>query len=113
MINSIIKIYCRYFSRLGHNHVFFCKDYAIEFSNLKDEDWQNKHVSLHYENGNGVAYYPKRSNSFTKVNLLKKYFSGYYKIEDGKILEEKASKKDIRNFKKVILWFPLTAKIKG
>ena len=52
-------------------------------------------------------------NSFTKVNPLKKYFSGYYKIEDGKILEEKASKKDIRNFRKVILWFPLTAKIKG
>ena len=110
MIRILVKLLCRQLSRLKINDLSFkSNDYEISFSNLNDVDkyWQYIHVDLIYKDGNGVAYYPKRTNPFL---IFKQYYSGFYEIKEGSQTQYKASKEMIRKFKKAILWFPFITK---
>ena len=125
MTRMLTKAYCkRIAKRFGMEDVltFYSADkgYAVSFQGLLGlypcKDWQHVNVQVFKtkENGEveGVAYYPKRTNSFMQLNPFGHYFDGFYKLKNGEIKSESASKKEIRMFKKAIWWFPFSVNVR-
>ena len=118
MTKLLVMIYCKQLIKrlpVDDEFIFYSKNgYAIAFKNLlelrNENYWQNVNIQVFkcHKNGivNGVAFYPKQSNAFTKVNPIHKYFSSYRKILNGEIKNEMPTKKNIKAFKKAIWWFP-------
>ena len=124
MIKLLIMMYCKFTTKklpLCNEVTFFSKnDYAISFKNLldlKNRNWQNINVQIFkcHKNGivNGVAFYPKQTNSFMQVNPVNKYFYCFRKILNGEIKNEIPSKKEIKAFKKAIWWFPFKVNLEN
>ena len=94
------------------------KNYTVSFKGLTGLNvnyWGNVCVivekKLKDNNTNGVAYYPKQTNTWIKLNPIKKFYSCYRKVENGKIINTIPAKKDIKAFKKAVYYFPFIIKM--
>ena len=97
---------------------FYGKNYTISFKGLTGINvnfWGNVCVIvekiLDDNSTKGVAYYPKQSNSWTKLNPIRKYYSCYRKVENGKVINVVPDKKDIKAFRKAVYYFPFIIKM--
>ena len=98
--------------------IFYGKNYTLSFKGLTGINvnyWGNVCVILEKKlkdnNTKGLAYYPKQTNTWIKLNPIKKYYSCFRKVENGKIINSVPDKKDIKAFKKAVYYFPFIVKM--